>query len=82
MLGFQKVALLKAAAQLHWLLRGLLITLNYIGQPLPPGGRASLRAELKCSNLTGSESLCRASWPGLLAAVGMVPSCLHRDGSG
>lgn len=44
--GFLKVALLRAATQLHQLLRIPLITLNYIGQPLPPGGHPSLRAEL------------------------------------
>lgn len=44
--GFQKVALLRAATQLHRLLRIPLITLNYIGQPLPHGGHPSLRTEL------------------------------------
>lgn len=44
--GFQKVALLRAAAQPHRLLRIPLITLNYIGQPLPHGGHPSLGTEL------------------------------------
>lgn len=53
--------------------------LNYIGQPLPGGEPSYSKSRAELKQVTGSETR-GASWPGWLASIGMLPSCLHRDG--